>query len=49
MVLFGVELKRPIKIGILYSRSGTYSLISQACRRGVERAVADLNADAAAT
>ncbi len=31
---------------MLYSRSGTYSLISESCRQGVHRAIADLNADA---
>jgi len=31
---------------MLYSRSGTYSLISEACRLGVLRAIADVNADA---
>ena len=40
-------MKRSIQIGVLYSRSGTYSLISDACRQGVFRAVADVNADAA--
>jgi branched-chain amino acid transport system substrate-binding protein len=40
-------LKRSIQIGVLYSRSGTYSLISDACRQGVFRAVADVNVDAA--
>lgn len=48
IVFIGLELKRSIKIGVLYSRSGTYSLISEACRRGVDRAVAAVNADAAA-
>lgn len=40
-------MKRSIQIGVLYSRSGTYSLISDACRQGVFRAVADVNANAA--
>ena len=39
-------MKRAIKIGILYSRSGTYSLISEACRLGALRAIADVNSDA---
>jgi ABC-type branched-subunit amino acid transport system substrate-binding protein len=40
-------LKRSIQIGILYSQSGTYSLISDACRQGALRAIADANADTA--
>lgn len=47
MSFWGLILKRSIQIGVLYSRSGTYSLISDACRKGVLRAVADVNADAA--
>lgn len=39
-------MKRSIQIGVLYSRLGTYSLISEACRLGVLRAIADVNADA---
>jgi branched-chain amino acid transport system substrate-binding protein len=39
-------LKRSIQIGILYSQSGTYSLISDACRQGALQAIADANADA---
>lgn len=39
-------MKRSIQIGVLYSRSGTYSLISDACRKGGLRAIADVNADA---
>ena len=46
---FGLELKRSVKIGVLYSRSGSYSLISEACRQGVQKAVADVNAEAAGT
>lgn len=42
----GLALKRSIQIGILYSRSGTYSLISDACRQGALRAIADVNANA---
>jgi ABC-type branched-subunit amino acid transport system substrate-binding protein len=41
----GTWVKRSVQIGVLYSRSGTYSLISEACRLGVVRAVADVNAD----
>ena len=29
-------MKRRIDLGLLYSRSGSYSLISEACRMGVE-------------
>lgn len=43
----GLCLKRSIQIGVLYSRSGTYSLISEACRLGVLRAIEDVNADTA--
>ncbi|MET0596529.1 MAG: transporter substrate-binding protein, partial [Mesorhizobium sp.] len=38
-------LKRSIQVGVLYSRSGTYSLISEACLKGVLRAIADVNDD----
>lgn len=38
-------MKRRIEIGLLYSRSGSYALISEACRSGVLSAVAMLNAD----
>lgn len=37
--------KRRIEIGLLYSRSGSYSLISEACRSGALVAIAELNAD----
>lgn len=37
--------KRRIEIGLLYSRSGSYSLISEACRSGALAATAELNAD----
>lgn len=37
--------KRRIEIGLLYSRSGSYSLISEACRSGAFAAMADVNAD----
>jgi ABC-type branched-subunit amino acid transport system substrate-binding protein len=43
----GHSLKRSIEIGVLYSRSGTYRLIGEACLRGTLRAIADLNADPA--
>lgn len=42
-------MKRRIEIGILYSRSGTYSLIAESCRLGAMRAVADVNADPTGT
>ncbi|MBZ9755164.1 transporter substrate-binding protein [Mesorhizobium sp. ESP6-5] len=38
-------MKRRIEIGILYSRSGSYQLVSDACRMGAMRAIADINAD----
>lgn len=37
--------KRRIEIGLLFSRSGSYSLISDACRSGVLAAIAEVNAD----
>ena len=40
-------MKRRIDLGLLYSRSGSYSLISEACRTGVLGAVAEVNADPA--
>lgn len=40
-------MKRRIELGVLYSRSGSYSLISEACRTGVLSAVAAINADPA--
>ncbi|MEY4872928.1 MAG: hypothetical protein RLZZ563_2258, partial [Pseudomonadota bacterium] len=39
-------MKRRIEIGLLYSRSGSYSLISDACRSGALAAIAQINADA---
>lgn len=39
------DMKRRIEIGLLYSRSGSYSLISEACRTGALAAIAKLNAD----
>ncbi|MBN9244088.1 MAG: transporter substrate-binding protein [Mesorhizobium sp.] len=38
-------MKRRVEIGILYSRSGNYGLISESCRLGAMRAIADVNAD----
>ena len=40
-------MKRRIDLGLLYSRSGSYSLISEACRMGVLTAVAEVNGDPA--
>ena len=40
-------MKQRIEIGVLYSRSGNYRLISEACRAGAMRAIADVNADPA--
>jgi branched-chain amino acid transport system substrate-binding protein len=49
LFFLGFGLKRSIEIGVLYSRSGTYNLIAEACLRGTLRAIADVNADAAGT
>ncbi|WP_417809419.1 transporter substrate-binding protein [Thioclava sp.] len=38
-------MKERIELGLLYSRSGSYSLISEACRSGVLGAIAKINAD----
>lgn len=38
-------MKRRVEIGILYSRSGNYRLVSDACRKGALSAVAHVNAD----
>ncbi|RUV27744.1 MAG: N-acetylmuramoyl-L-alanine amidase [Mesorhizobium sp.] len=38
---------RRIEIGILYSRSGNYRLLSESCRSGAMTAIADVNADPA--
>ncbi|MER8477615.1 transporter substrate-binding protein [Mesorhizobium sp. M1163] len=38
-------MKRHIEIGILYSRSGNYRLVSESCRAGAMNAIADVNAD----
>ena len=34
-----------VEIGLLFSRSGSYQLIAEACRAGALRAIADVNAD----
>ena len=39
--------KRRIEVGLLYSRSGSYTLISEACRVGALSAIAQINADPA--
>lgn len=41
----GQCLKRRVEIGILYSRSGNYRLVSDACRSGALSAIAAVNAD----
>ncbi|OQM74285.1 transporter substrate-binding protein [Manganibacter manganicus] len=38
-------MKRRVEIGVLYSHSGNYRLISDACRTGVMKAIAAVNAD----
>jgi branched-chain amino acid transport system substrate-binding protein len=38
-------LKRRVEIGILYSRSGNYRLVSDACRAGAYSAIRAVNAD----
>ncbi|MBI1172918.1 transporter substrate-binding protein [bacterium] len=38
-------MKRRIDLGLLYSRSGSYSLIGEACRSGALAAIAHINAD----
>lgn len=38
--------KRRIELGLLYSRSGSYSLMAEACRSGFFAAVAQVNSDA---
>ncbi len=40
-------MKRRIEVGLLFSRSGNYPLVSEACRIGALRAIADVNADPA--
>lgn len=38
-------MKRRVELGLLYSRSGSYSLIGEACRAGALSAIARINAD----
>jgi len=38
-------MKRRIELGLLYSRTGSYALISEACRTGALSAIALINAD----
>lgn len=38
-------MKRRIELGLLYSRSGSYTLIAEACRSGALSAIAQVNAD----
>lgn len=38
-------MKRRIELGLLYSRSGDYALIAEACRTGALAAIAEVNAD----
>lgn len=40
-----MRTKRPIKLGVLYSRSGDYAVLSEASRAGVFAAIAAVNAD----
>lgn len=40
-------MRRHVELGLLYSREGSYALISEACRAGALSAIADVNADAA--
>lgn len=42
---WGDCLKRRVEIGILYSRSGNYRLVPDACRAGALAAIADINGD----
>ena len=44
-VILGSCLKRRVEIGILYSRSGNYRLVSDACRSGALAAIDAINAD----
>lgn len=43
----GDGVRRRIELGLLLSRSGSYSLISEACRSGALAAIARINADPA--
>lgn len=38
-------MTRRVEVGLLYSRSGSYSLIAEACRSGALAAIAQINAD----
>jgi len=38
-------LKRRVDIGVLFSRSGSYRLVSESCLRGTMRAISEINAD----
>ncbi len=38
-------MRRRIEIGLLYSRQGSYALLSEACRKGALEAMADINAN----
>ncbi|WP_432284289.1 transporter substrate-binding protein [Aminobacter sp. BA135] len=40
-------MKSRIEIGVLYSRSGSYQLVANACHAGAMRAISDVNADPA--
>lgn len=40
-------MRRRVEIGLLYSRRGSYALLSEACRAGALAAVAEVNADPA--
>lgn len=42
---WGTRVKRSVELGLLYSRSSSYSLISEACRTGALAAIAMVNAD----
>lgn len=39
------ELRASIEIGVLFSRSGSYSLLGEACRAGALRAIAEIDAE----
>lgn len=43
--LVGADVRRQIELGLLYSRTGAYSLLSQACRTGALAAIDAVNAD----
>ena len=46
-LFLGYPVKRRVEIGLLFSRTGSYALLSQACRDGALAAIAAVNADAA--